>query len=102
MNLKALCLSTLLLSTPLLAQEPTDFEALKKDQPKDVQTFIRRVFLSHHWTGEEPYGKKRAEQIKQAITKLKSNRLEADKARLRHQYQKKPKVLAPLNTAKNL
>jgi hypothetical protein len=84
------------------AQDPADVEALKKGQPKDVAAFIHRSFNCHHWAGEEPYDKARAQEIARAIKRYHCDRMEADEARLRKKYRNTPKVLEVLDAAKKV
>ena len=81
---------------------PVDVAALQKGQPKEIGIFIERVFLCHHWAGEEPYDKSRAKQIREAIQKLRCEQLPSDEARLRKKYKNSPKVIAVLDSTKGL
>lgn len=81
---------------------PPDVVALQKGQPKEIQKFIERVFLCHHWAGEEPYDESRARQISEAIDKLRCDQLPKEEGRLRKKYKNKAKVLAALDATKGL
>ena len=95
-----IALMCIAMAAPLFAQDPPVIEALKKGQPREVASFIHRVFLCHHWAGEEPYSKARAEEIHRAITELRCDRLETDEVRLRRKYRRNPKVLKALDAVK--
>ncbi len=96
-------LALLAFSCRLVAGDlPADVVAMQKGQPKEVRSFIERVFLCHHWAGEEPYDQSRAKQIREAIQKLRCELLPSDEAKLRKKYKNHPKVLAALDSAKGL
>jgi hypothetical protein len=96
-------LTPLVLVCQLVAGDlPDDVAALQRGQPKEVRLFIERVFLCHHWAGEEPYSQARAKQINEAVQKLRCDQLPSDEARLRKKYKSNPKVLAALDSAKAL
>ena len=84
------------------AQDPPEVEALKKGQPRDVASYISRVFGCNHWAGEEPYDQKRAQDIKQALINLRCAQLSKDETRLKQKYRNRPKVLQAIQGAKNL
>lgn len=87
-------------AVPAMAQDPPDIEALKKGQPKEVARFIHRVFLCHHWAGEESYSPTRAEEIRRSVKELRCDRLKSDEARLRRKYRRNPKILKALDAVK--
>jgi hypothetical protein len=94
-------ISIILGTAHLLAQDPAEIEALKKGQPKDVASFIERVFECTYYGGEEPYSKDRAREIKAATKKLHCNRLSRDEAKLRWKYRRKPVIIAAIDAAKS-
>ena len=83
-------------------QETRNAEALKKGMPKDVASYIERVFECEHWSGEEPYDGGRQRQINRAVTKLRCDRLPQDRRKLRRKYRNDPKILKVLEEAHDL
>jgi hypothetical protein len=68
---------------------PYNYEALTKNQPKDVVKFIKRLDDCAHWSGEEGYDEARRKEINAAIAKLKCERIERDGNSLKKKYKDK-------------
>jgi len=71
-------------------------------QPEDVVAFVERQVECNHWSDEEPYDKKRAEQIKRAVEKARCGSLESDAQALERKYKGNKKVLEAIERAKEL
>ena len=95
----------MLMCSPAFANEIADIPAVKslaKDMPEDVASFIYRTVECTHWSGEEPYDKARAEDIKQALEKAGCNFLPKDEEALREKYKGQKKILGALKKAKDI
>lgn len=64
--------------------------------PEDVVSFIGRLDGCAHWGGEEPTNEKREKEITEAMTKLKCDNIDDDRAKLNKKYKKQPKVIKKL------
>lgn len=82
------------------AEDPPEVRALMKGMPPDAASFISRAVECNHWGGEEPYDKARAKEIKQAVDRLKCERLDADEQTLRRKYRGKPDIIKAMTAAK--
>lgn len=88
-------------SLVLYAQDPPDIESMKQGQPEDVATYVSRAFECWHWGGEEPYSTARAQEIDEAMAKLRCDDLALDEAKLRLKYLSNPPILKILDNTKS-
>ncbi len=79
-----------------------EVKALQKGMPKEIASFISRAAECHHWGGEDPYDKERAEFIGKAVETAGCSKLDGDAKHLRQKYQRDPKVLETIEKAKDL
>jgi hypothetical protein len=92
----------ILLSFSILLFWPISAQATNRKTtslPKDLSQWISRMTDCDHWAGEEPYDQQRAEEIKNAVDRLKCNDLQAEEAALRKKYRAKPEVIRKFDNA---
>jgi len=75
---------------------------ITRGQPKDVVAFIERIAECNHWSGEEPFDKARAEQIRKAVAKARCGSLDSDEQAIERKYRGNKKVLNAIGSAKKL
>ena len=79
------------------------YDEWKVGQPRDIKDYIESRFLCTHFAGEEPYDKKRAEDINRAFVRYrcKDRLIAKDDAWLRKKYARSPKVMEVLEKIKS-
>lgn len=64
-----------------------------KGLPNDVVLLIQRMDNCDHWAGEDGYDEERAKEIEAAVSKLKCESIDADRARILKKYKSKKSVV---------
>ena len=95
----------IIVSTVAFANEFGNLPQVKEiagGQPKDVVALVERIAECNHWSGEEPYDKERADQIRKAVEKAKCGDLDSDKEAIEQKYKGNNRVLDAINKATKL
>lgn len=95
----------LIVSTVAFADELGNLpqvQEITRGQPKDVVALIERIAECNHWSGEEPYDKERADQIRKAVEEAKCGDLDSDKEAVEQKYKANNKVLDAIKIATKL
>lgn len=104
-QIEFLSLLALLVSTAAFANEVGNLPQVKKitnGMPKDVVALIERIAQCNHWSGEEPYDKERAEQIRKGVKKAGCGSLDSQEQSIEQKYKGNKKVLEAIKEAMEL
>jgi hypothetical protein len=71
----------------------------REELPADVVDLVERYSGCIHFGGEEGYSEERRQEIDDAVTQLKCDRLETDEQALRKKYANRRRVLRVVNAA---
>jgi hypothetical protein len=71
----------------------------RDNMPADVVDLVERYEGCNHWGGEEAYSEERRKEIENGAKRLRCNRLDADRQKLRKRYAHKPPVLRVIDAA---
>jgi len=99
---KGLILSTVLVSSLVVADDSAEVKALKKDMPQDVAVIIDRTVECNYWGGQESTNKARAEEINKAMTRLQCNSIEQDQVKIAKVYQNNYEVKQRIQKAQEI
>jgi len=84
---KTIILSTVLVSSLVVADDSAEVKALKKDMPQDVVAIIDRTVQCNHWQGEDTTDKARADKINKELEKWKCSQIAKDQDAVSKLYQ---------------
>jgi len=71
-------------------------------QPKDVVSLIERIVECNHWSGEEPYNRDRAAEIREAVERARCGSLDSEEQAIERKYEGNNKVLEAIKKATEL
>jgi basic membrane lipoprotein Med (substrate-binding protein (PBP1-ABC) superfamily) len=84
---KSIILSTVLVSSLVVADDSAEAKALKKGMPQDVAEVIDRTIQCNRWQGEDPSTKERAERVNKELEKWQCKTITQDQDALSKLYK---------------
>lgn len=99
---KSIILSTVLVSSLVVAGESAEVKALKKDMPQDVAALIERTVECNHWQGQDSSNKARAEKINKELEKWQCSKISQDQDNMNKLYKNNYEVKKRIQDAQSL